>query len=278
MRLRIAHTPDSDDAFMFYAMVEGKVSVPGIEPEFIVEDIERLNRRCLSEEYDVTAISFHAYAYLSEKYDLLTSGSSMGDGYGPIILARERLSVDELKNKVIAIPGRLTSANLAARILLGDFKYRVIRFDRILDKLLTGGIDAGIIIHEGQITYRKYGLFPVIDLGQWWKTHTGLPIPLGGNAVRRSLPQEIKRKVSRLMRRSIEYAFLHRDKALDHAMMFARGMQKTQCNRFVSMYVNEYTRSLGRTGKRAIVEFLRMGYDHGALPRLVRPVFIQPEG
>jgi 1,4-dihydroxy-6-naphthoate synthase len=198
----------------------------------------------------------------------------MGDGYGPIIVAMQKMNMKELKGKLIAIPGKLTSANLAARLALGDFRSKEVRFDKIMDTVLSGEADAGVLIHEGQITHAERGLVPIIDLGKWWKRTTGLPIPLGGNVIKRSLPPETKRKVSRLMRRSIEYAFAHRDDALDHAMAYARGMPKEQCDRFVSMYVNDYTRDLGEIGRKAVAEFLRMGFEKGIVPKLVEPVFV----
>lgn len=274
MRVRIAHTPDSDDAFMFYAMIEGKVSETGIETEFVIEDIESLNERGSSGDCDVTALSFHAYAHFADRYDLLNSGSSMSDGYGPIVVARQKMNVKELKGKLIAIPGKLTSAYLAARLALGDFRCKEVRFDKIMDAVLSSEVDAGVLIHEGQITHAERGLLPIIDLGKWWKRSTGLPIPLGGNVIRRSLPPDTKMKVSRLMKSSIEYAFAHRDDALDHAMAYARGMPKDQCDRFVSMYVNEYTRDLGERGRKAVAEFLRMGFEKGIIPKLVAPVFV----
>lgn len=274
MRVRIAHTPDSDDAFMFYAMIEGKVSETGIETEFVIEDIESLNKRGSSGDCDVTALSFHAYAYFADRYDLLNSGSSVGDGYGPIIVAKRKMSVKELKERSIAIPGKLTSANLVARLALGDFTSKEVRFDRIMDAVLSGETDAGVLIHEGQITHAERGLVPIIDLGNWWKRETGLPIPLGGNVIKKSLAPETKRKVSRLMKSSIEYAFAHRDHALDHAMAYARGMPKEQCDRFVSMYVNDYTRDLGERGRKAVAEFLRMGFEKGIVPKFVEPVFV----
>jgi 1,4-dihydroxy-6-naphthoate synthase len=274
MRIKIAHTPDADDAFMFCAMVQGKVSQPGIEPEFIVEDIESLNKRGVSGECDVSAFSFHAYAYLADGYDILNSGASVGDGYGPIVVAKEKMSAADLRKKVIAIPGAMTSANLAARLALGDFRSKAFPFDRIMDVVLAGYVDAGVLIHEGQITHKERGLRSIIDLGKWWKGETGLPIPLGGNMIKRSLPDGVKRKVSMLLRDSIDYAFEHRDEALDHAMGYARGMDRRQCNTFVSMYVNEFTRNLGGLGRKAVSEFLKMGYEKGVIPTLVKPSFI----
>jgi 1,4-dihydroxy-6-naphthoate synthase len=274
MKVRFAHTPDADDAFMFYAMVEGKVSESGIEPEFVVEDIESLNRKGETAESDVSAFSFHAYAYLADKYDIMNSGSSMGDGYGPVVVAKRKMTMVEVKKALIAIPGEMTSSYLAARLALGEFKHKTVRFDRIIDAVTSGKVDAGILIHEGQITYAEHGLEKILDLGEWWCKRTGLPLPLGCDMINRSLPEDAKRKASNLLGRSIEYALAHRDEALDHAMKYARGMERAQCDRFVSMYVNELTRDLGERGRRAVAQFLKIGYDEKVVPKLVRPIFV----
>jgi 1,4-dihydroxy-6-naphthoate synthase len=272
--IRIGHSPDPDDAFMFHGLASGRVPVPpGWEIVQVLKDIESLNRMALDGAIEVTAVSFHAYAHLADRYALLPCGASMGDGYGPMVVTRRPMPLDELTSLTIAIPGRLTSAVLALRLALGDVKTEVVPFDRILEGVRTGAHAAGLIIHEGQLTYADAGLHRIIDLGAWWKGETGLPLPLGGNAVRKDLGPECIATVSALLRRSIEYGLDHREEALTYALDFGRGIARPTADRFVGMYVNDYTRDYGETGRRAIDLFLARGAEAGVIPRRVRPEF-----
>jgi 1,4-dihydroxy-6-naphthoate synthase len=276
-RIRIGHSPDPDDAFMYYAIAAGKVKAPGFRIEQVLEDIESLNRRAASGELEVTAVSIHAYAYLADRYALMPCGASMGDGYGPIVVARGGASADlDLAGATVAVPGTRTSAFLALRLYLGaDFRHVVVPFDEILEHVASGASDAGLVIHEGQITFGSLGLDRVVDLGAWWKaTRNGLPLPLGGNAVRRDLGEATMRALTHLYRDSIEYALAHRDEALEYAERFGRGLDRARTDRFVGMYVNELTLDYGARGKRAIERFLEEGAAAGLVPRLPAVEFV----
>ena len=269
-RIRIGHSPDPDDAFMYYAIAKGKVDTSGYAVEQVLEDIESLNRRALAGELEVTALSIHAYAHLADRYALMPCGASMGDGYGPIVVAREPLSRDELARKTVAIPGTMTSAYLALCLYLGcEFPFVVVPFDRILDEVTSGRADAGLVIHEGQLTYPTLGLHNVVDLGVWWgQAHEGLPLPLGGNAVRKDLGPETMRALTAMYRNSIAFALAHRAEALAYAKDFGRGLDDGLNDRFVGMYVNELTLDYGDRGRRSIQLFLDAGAAAGIVPRL----------
>jgi len=272
--VRVAHSPDSDDAFMFYALATGAIDTEGLDFVHELNDIESLNQSARTGKYEVTAVSIHAYAYLAERYSLLDSGASMGEGYGPILVAREPLPIEQVSESLIGIPGEWTSAFLALRLLEPDFRYQVIPFDQIISAVQEGTIDAGLIIHEGQLTYQSLGLHNVVDLGQWWQAETGLPLPLGGNVIRRDLGQELIAKVGRLLKESIRYALKNRQAALDYASQFSRGLTQEQEDRFVQMYVNNRTLSYGEDGRRAVQLFLDRGYQAGHLPSKVTVAFV----
>jgi len=272
--IRIGHSPDPDDAFMFHGLASGQVSPPpGWEIVQVLDDIETLNRRALDAAIEVTAVSIHAYAYLTERYALLPCGASMGDGYGPMVVARERLEPGDLRRLTIAIPGRLTSAALALRLALGEVRTEVVPFDRILEGVRDGRHAAGLIIHEGQLTYADDGLHKVIDLGAWWKAETGLPLPLGGNVIRKDLGEATIATLAALLKRSIEHGLEHRAAALTYAMEFGRGLGRARADRFVGMYVNEWTRDYGPEGRRAIELFLERGHEAGVIPHRVKVEF-----
>lgn len=262
----IAHSPDSDDAFMFYGLATGKVRVPGFRFTHTLCDIETLNRRAQDEAFfDVTAISFHAYPYVQNDYMLMGCGGSVGEGYGPMIVSSRRLSADDLKHVRVAVPGTLTTAYLTLKIFNPDIATVTVPFDRIVPEILAGKHEAGLIIHEGQLTYASSGLHRVIDLGIWWRETTDLVLPLGGNAIRRSLGAEKHAILSKALRDSIRYALDHRDQALDYAMQFARDLDPAMANRFVSMYVNDRTLDYGTDGRRAIRTLLDMGHERGII-------------
>ena len=275
-RIRIGHSPDPDDAFMYYAIAAGKVHAPGLRIVQVLEDIESLNRRAERGELEVTAVSIHAWAHLADRYALMPCGASMGDGYGPIVVARKGNRDLDLLNATIAVPGTRTSAFLALRLYLGEeYRYEVVPFDAILEHVASGASDAGLVIHEGQITFDSLGLDRVVDLGAWWKsTRNGLPLPLGGNAVRRDLGEATMRALTRLYRDSIEYALAHRDEALEYAERFGRGLDRSRTDRFVGMYVNELTLDYGTRGKRAIERFLEEAAAAGLVPRLPAVEFV----
>jgi 1,4-dihydroxy-6-naphthoate synthase len=266
--VRVGHSPDPDDAFMFYGIASGAVDTAPYEIEQILEDIETLNRRATQGQLEVSAVSIHAYAHLTERYALMPCGASMGDGYGPCIVARKAIAVDELPRVTFAVPGTLTSAFLALRLFLGtEFAYKVVRFDRILDAVKNGEADAGLIIHEGQLTYGHHDLQLVTDLGIWWGERTGgLPLPLGGNVVRKDLGTESMRRLTTILQDSIGYGLDNREKALDYAMDFGRGLDRGLTDRFVGMYVNELTRDYGERGSRAIERLLEEGQAAGLVP------------
>jgi 1,4-dihydroxy-6-naphthoate synthase len=272
--LTLGHSPDPDDAFMFYALAEGKLDTGEFRFRHILQDIETLNRRAMKEELDITAVSIHAYAYIHDKYALLPCGASIGDGYGPMVVARERIFPSELSGKRIAVPGEWTTAFLGLRLCLGMFDYEVMAFDAILDAVARGECDAGLIIHEGQLTYDSKGLVKVLDLGEWWKTETGLPLPLGANAIRRALGPECIGRVNGLLKASIQYGLDHRREAVLHSMPYARELDEDLADRFVGMYVNDYTLDYGETGRRAVVELLDRGFREGVIRERVRPEFV----
>jgi 1,4-dihydroxy-6-naphthoate synthase len=275
MEITIAHSPDSDDAFMFYALAKGKLPTGKFHFTHTLQDIETLNRKALRGEYEITAISFHAYAFIADKYMLLPSGASMGDRYGPMIVAREPWRPEELSGKEIAIPGTMTSAYLALKLFKPDFQPVVIPFDQIMDAVQMGSVDAGLLIHEGQLTYSEHRLHKIVDLGEWWDELTGLPLPLGGNVVRRDLGQENIKEISRLLRESIQYALTHREDALNHAMQYARDLDVKTADRFVGMYVNERTLDYGEEGRRAVQLFLDKAYQARLIPSQIRTEFAE---
>jgi 1,4-dihydroxy-6-naphthoate synthase len=278
--IRVGHSPDPDDAFMFYALARGKIDTGRYRFSHELVDIETLNRRALQGELELTAVSVHAYAFVADRYVLCSCGASMGDRYGPMVVARRGMTRDELAGATIAVPGLRTTAYLALRLYLGaDFDYVLVPFDRILDAVSTGQyegrrIDAGLIIHEGQLTYADQRLQLVVDTGQWWFEHTGLPLPLGANAIRIDLGEETIRDVHALLRRSIEYGLEHRDEALAYAMSFGRGLDRSKADRFVGMYVNDWTLDFGPIGRQAVARLLAEGHAAGVIPTLVLPEFV----
>jgi 1,4-dihydroxy-6-naphthoate synthase len=265
--ITIAHSPDSDDAFMFYGLATNKVQVPGLRFTHTLSDIQSLNQKAMLDDgvYDVTAISFHAYPYLQKTYALMTCGGSVGEGYGPMIVAPRAFSESEIKQKKIAVPGKLTTAYLALKLFAPEIETEVVPFDQIIPQVLQGSYEAGLIIHEGQLTYDRSGLYRILDLGKWWLQTTGLPLPLGGNAIRRSLGPELISSVSNALRDSIQYALDHREQALQYAMQFARDLDPRLADRFVGMYVNERTLDYGPDGKEAIRRLLETGYREGII-------------
>jgi 1,4-dihydroxy-6-naphthoate synthase len=265
-RITLAHSPDSDDAFMFYALAEGKVDDRGLDFVHELADIETLNRRALEGSLDVTAVSFCAYPEIARRYLLLPHGASFGDGYGPVVVSRRPLSRDELAGVVVAIPGLRTSAALALALWCPGVSTRVLPFDEILPAVASGLVEAGVLIHEGQLTFGSEGLALAVDLGAWWKEETGLPLPLGGNVVRRDLGAETIEKVSAAILDSITYGLAHRPDALAHAMRYARGLDPNQADRFVGMYVNDWTLSYGEAGRRAVRLFLDRAAQNGLVP------------
>jgi len=263
----IAHSPDSDDAFMFYGLATNKVRVPGYRFSHTLSDIETLNRRALNEAfYDVTAISFHAYPYLQSNYALMGCGGSVGEGYGPMVVSSKKMAPEDLGRIRVAVPGTLTTAYLALKIFNPKIETVVVPFDEIIPQILAGKFEAGLIIHEGQLTYSTSGLYKVIDLGIWWRETTGLVLPLGGNAIRRSLGAEKHKIISKALRDSIQHALDHREAALEYAMQFARDLDSGLANRFVSMYVNERTLDYGPDGRQAIRKLLDLGHERGIIP------------
>ena len=265
--ITVAHSPDSDDAFMFYGLATNKIQVPGLRFMHTLSDIQSLNQEAIADEgrYDVTAISFHAYPYMQNHYALMTCGGSVGEGYGPMIVALRAYSESEIAAKKIAVPGRLTTAYLALKLFAPAIATEVVPFDQILPSVLRGDYEAGLIIHEGQLTYDRSGLYRILDLGKWWFEKTGLPLPLGGNAIRRRLGRELISSISFALRDSIQYALDHRDQALAYAMQFAHDLDPQLADRFVGMYVNERTLDYGDDGKQAIRQLLEMGYRSGII-------------
>jgi 1,4-dihydroxy-6-naphthoate synthase len=273
--INIAHSPDSDDAFMFYGLATNKVRVPGFKFSHTLTDIETLNQRAIHEAfYDVTAISFHAYPYLQDNYTLMACGGSVGEGYGPMIVSPRKLSHADIKKTRIAVPGTLTTAYLTLKLFAPEIETATVDFDKIIPAVVSGEFDAGLIIHEGQLTYGNNGLIKALDLGQWWREQTGLPLPLGGNAIRRSLGEETMRITTGALRDSIQHALDHREEALAYAMQFARDLDPALANQFVGMYVNERTLNYGDDGREAIRKLLDMGYDRGVIPMKANVDFV----
>jgi 1,4-dihydroxy-6-naphthoate synthase len=273
--ISIAHSPDSDDAFMFYGLATNKVRVPGYKFTHTLTDIETLNQRAIKDAfYDVTAISFHAYPYLQDNYTLMACGGSVGEGYGPTIVSLRKLSLADVKKTRIAVPGTLTTAYLTLKLFAPEIETAVVPFDKIIPAVASGEYDAGLIIHEGQVTYANDGLIKLLDLGQWWRQQTGLPLPLGGNAIRRSLGADTLLTTTNALRDSIQHALDHREEALEYAMQFARDLDRTLANRFVGMYVNERTLNYGPDGREAIQKLLEMGYDRGIIPHKAKVDFV----
>ena len=273
--IRIGHSPDSDDAFMFYALAKETIPTDGIQVVHVIEDIESLNQRALKGELEVTAVSIHAYAYIADKYALMPCGSSMGDRYGPILVANQLFPASELKGKKIAIPGKMTTAYLTCSLFESNFEAIEVPFDQIIDFVKSGQADAGLIIHEGQLTYGESGMHKIVDLGEWWYQETGLPLPLGGNVIRRDLGDEKMRKVTRLVRQSIQHSLDNRAEALDYAMIYARDMETKTADQFVGMYVNEYTIDYGDSGREGVRELLKRGYESGIISQPVDIEFVE---
>ena len=266
VEIKLAHSPDSDDAFMFYALATHKLATPGYKYTHILSDIQTLNEAALRETYDVTAVSFAAYPFIRDKYVLLDCGASFGEGYGPIVVAAKSLKKEDLKGKRIAVPGLKTSAYLSLKLYEPDFEAVVMPFDKILDAVQDELVEAGLLIHEGQLLFPQLGLHKVLDLGVWWQEQTGLPLPLGGNAVRRALGPELGRLIAKTIRDSVEYGLEHREDALKYAMQFARDMETELADQFVGMYVNKWTLGYGETGKRAVEALITRGTQAGILP------------
>jgi 1,4-dihydroxy-6-naphthoate synthase len=274
MKIRLAHSPDADDAFMFYGLAKNKIDTEGIDYEHILKDIQTLNDWAREGRVEVTAISAHAYAYVKDHYAILTHGGSIGRNYGPMIVAKNPVSMEQLKGKTIAVPGKLTSAYLALKLRLPDFAEKVVDFEKIMEEVVKGTVDAGLLIHEGQLTYREKGLHKIIDLGEWWFTHTGMVLPMGVNAIKKDLPGETKKKVSRHLKQSIEYSLSHRSEALDYALGFGRGLSRDVADKFVGLWVNERTLDMGEEGKKAIREFLKRGEQRKLIPPVGEIEFI----
>jgi 1,4-dihydroxy-6-naphthoate synthase len=266
--VKIGHSPDADDAFMFYALTAGKVTIPGVAIEHVLEDIESLNRRARTAELDVTAVSFATYLLIAEQYRMMDPGASMGKGYGPILVSREPIPLAELENRVVAIPGKHTTSALLLRLFVGDPPLIEVAFDKIPQAVLDGQADLGLLIHEGQITHQKLGLTKVLDLGEAWQRETHLPLPLGVNVMRRDLGEELHRALSQGLRDSIAWAHANVDEAIDYAMRYGRGIDKETCRRFVLMYVNDYTLALGRDGRAAIERLFSMAQARGLIADL----------
>jgi 1,4-dihydroxy-6-naphthoate synthase len=284
----LGHSPDPDDAFMFYAMAENKIDLRGYQFAHRLEDIQTLNERALRGELHISAISIHAYAYVADKYALLPCGASMGDGYGPILVrkipgsksqipnANQRVDPQEsLRGCMIAVPGKMTSAFLALQLFAGEFDYVVVPFDQIFDTVKNGRADAGLIIHEGQLTYARSGFQKIVDLGQWWKHETGLPLPLGGNVLRKDIPHPIQRDLLEIIRESIEFGLAHRNDAVRHSLPYARDMNSDLASKFIGMYVNEFTRDYGETGRKAVRKFLGDARDKGYIDAPIEVEFVE---
>lgn len=271
-KIRIGHSPDSDDAFMFYALAKGHIPTGQFDVVHVIEDIEALNRRALEAELEVTAISVHAYAYVAKDYALMPCGASIGDQYGPLIVSKTPM--DSLAGKRVAIPGNMTTAFLTMKLYQPDVETEVHRFDKIIDVVQQGKVDAGLIIHEGQLTYAREGLHKIIDLGEWWYEKTGLPLPLGANVIRRNLGSEKIHSITKLLKQSIQYSLDHREGGLEYAMTYARDMETELADKFVGMYVNEYTLDYGEDGRTAVQELLTRGHESGIIPHHVEADFV----
>jgi 1,4-dihydroxy-6-naphthoate synthase len=273
--ISIAHSPDSDDAFMFYGLATNKVRVSGHKFTHVLCDIETLNQRAIQEAFfDVTAISFHVYPYIQEQYALMACGGSVGEGYGPMIVSPRPCDADEIRKVKIAVPGTLTTAYLALKLFAPEIETAVVPFDQIIPEVMAGNYGAGLIIHEGQLTYGRTGLYRILDLGVWWREQTGLPLPLGGNAIRRSLGDATMQTVTQALRDSIQYGLDHREQALEYAMQFGRDLDHSLADKFVGMYVNERTLDYGDDGRKAIRQLLAMGHERGVIPRPVQVDFV----
>ena len=281
----LGHSPDPDDAFMFYAMATNKIDLRGYRFEHRLEDIQTLNERAMRGELHISAVSIHACAYFGDKYLLLPCGASMGDGYGPLLVEKCRTPSTEhrtpnedvresLRGRIIAVPGTMTSAFLALQLFLGQFKYIVVPFDQIFETVRSGRAEAGLIIHEGQLTYAQSGFTKIIDLGEWWKERTGLPLPLGGNVLRKDIPREIQHDLAAILRESIEFGLNHRAEAVQHSMLYARDMGSDLASKFIGMYVNEFTRDYGEVGREAIRRFLGEAREHGYIDREISIEFV----
>jgi 5,8-dihydroxy-2-naphthoate synthase len=273
--ITVAHSPDSDDAFMFYGLATNKLETDGLKFEHTLKDIQTLNEDAKKGIFDVTAISFHAYAYISDKYALLPHGASIGDKYGPILVSKEQYKPEDIPKLKIAIPGEMTSAFLALRIYNQDFEYIVVHFDEIIDAVKNGKADAGLLIHEGQLFYKQMGLKKILDLGEWWHEKTGLPLPMGGNAIRRDLGEDLMRRVSKHLHRSIMYSMENREDALSYAMQFARDMPTELADRFVAMWVNDLTLDYGERGREGVKRLLQEGFEKGIIKTQVEVDFVE---
>ncbi len=274
--ITLGHSPDSDDAFMFYGLAQNKIDTGDLEFKHILQDIETLNHRAAVGELDITAISVHAYSYVHHNYAILTAGGSLGLGYGPMVVAKEEWDIETLKTKTIAIPGKMTSAYLALRLCIGEFKFDVVPFDQIIPAVEDGRVDAGLIIHEGQLMYGDHGLYKLLELGEWWAEETGgLPLPLGANAIRKGLGEEMVQRIAPFMRQTIQYSLDNREAALAHAMQYARDLKQEQADKFVGMYVNELTLHLGDKGKESYKLFLDRGHKEGMIPNPVELEFVE---
>lgn len=263
IKMKLGHSPDADDAFMFYGMASGKVSLPDVDFIHVIEDIETLNGRAMRSELEVTAISAHAYLYVQDKYRILSCGASMGEGYGPIVVAKKKLL--DLREKKVGIPGKLTSAFLLFSLYAGGFVPVEMPFDRIMEAVRDGEVEAGLLIHEGQLTYKDFGLEMVLDLGDMWAKDTSLPVPLGVNTVRRDIDESLQKEILRVHKESIDYGLTHKDEALEYALQYGRGMEKDVGEKFVLMYVNEYTREMGEQGKKALQVFFTKAFEKGII-------------
>ena len=270
--IRIGHSPDSDDAFMFYALAKGHIETAPYEIVHVIEDIETLNKRALDAELEVTAISVHAYAYVSNDYALMPCGASIGDQYGPLVVSKS--PIDNLKGKRVAIPGEMTTAYLTMKLYQSDVETETYQFDQIIEAVQDGKVDAGLIIHEGQLTYAREGLHKIVDLGEWWYDETKLPLPLGANVIRRNLGSEKIRTITSLLKQSIQYSLDHRERGLEYAMTYARDMETDLADKFVGMYVNDYTLDYGESGRKAVQELLNRGHDAGVIAHNVDADFV----
>lgn len=277
MKIQFGHSPDPDDAFMLYAVAREKVWCDPFVIEHVVEEIEKLNQRALKGELEVTAISMHAYAYCADKYRLLSCGAAFGDGYGPILVSKKAMKPEDLRGKRIAIPGKLTTAYLTLRLFSDGFLEEFLPFDEIIPAVQSGKVDAGLLIHEGQITYSELGLTKVVDLGVWWKEKTGLPLPLGVDVIRKDIPEGIATRFNELFRRSIQYSLDHREEAIRYALPFGRGLTQKKADRFIGMYVNQSTLDLGERGEEAIRTLFKEGEAKRLIPAGVTPEFVKEE-
>ena len=273
--ITLAHSPDSDDAFMFYGLATNKLDTGQLHFQHLLKDIQTLNEEAMRGTYDVTAISFHAYAYVADKYALLPHGASIGDNYGPIVVSRKQSKPEDIGHLKIAVPGKLTSAFLALQIFNPDFAYEVVPFDKIIDAVKSGVCDAGLLIHEGQLFYESVGLSKILDLGEWWHERTSLPLPMGGNAIRRDLGNGLIKEVSRLLRASIQYSLENRQDALQYAMQFARDMDAELADRFVAMWVNDLTLDYTERGREAVRRLLDEGFEKGIIPNRIEVDFVE---